>query len=305
VKIYQALAEGKPAAVKPLLAAAKNISSERRARIELAIGDKAEAVRLAREASAVDPMKVQPLANLAGILWSADQKDEARATFGKLRRISASLDLDMPVFRRLAPIAAEKNLPTDWRVKATPVANRPELDSLGPLLWQPYKAPEWSLVGKDGVTHSLGQIRGERMPVLVVFYLGSGCSRCIEQLNVFAPLTEKYAREGIKIIAVSTDSPEALGRTFAQAHDPGGFPFPVLADPSLDAFKAYRAFDDFEHIPLHGTFLIDGDGNVRWQNISYQPFRDAAWLLGEAKRLLEEKIVETREAPTISQMKKP
>ena len=37
---------------------------------------------------------------------------------------------------------------------------------------------------------------------------------------------------------------------------------------------------------LHGTFLVDGAGRVRWQNISYQPFKDAGWLLGEAKRLL-------------------
>ena len=62
--------------------------------------------------------------------------------------------------------------------------------------------------------------------------------------------------------------------------------FPIVADESFSIFKTYRAFDDFEHIPLHGTYLIDGDGFVRWQNISYQPFRDAAWLLGESKRLL-------------------
>jgi len=42
----------------------------------------------------------------------------------------------------------------------------------------------------------------------------------------------------------------------------------------------------------HGTFLIDGNGLVRWQDISYQPFRDASWLLGEAEALLSVPVVE-------------
>ena len=58
-----------------------------------------------------------------------------------------------------------------------------------------------------------------------------------------------------------------------------------MADPDLTAFKAYRAFDDFERTPLHGTFFVDGAGLVRWQDISYQPFRDANWLLAECQRL--------------------
>jgi hypothetical protein len=39
-------------------------------------------------------------------------------------------------------------------------------------------------------------------------------------------------------------------------------------------------------MPLHGAYLIDAAGYVRWQNISYQPFSDAKWLLEEARRLL-------------------
>jgi peroxiredoxin len=122
--------------------------------------------------------------------------------------------------------------------------------------------------------------------VLVVFYLGSGCARCIEQLNVLAPLTQDFTTAGISIVAVSRDSPDGLQRTFEKAKDAKGFPFPIVSDISLDAFKAYRAFDDFEHTPLHGLFLIDGQGQVRWQNISYQPFSNAKWLLEEARRLL-------------------
>ena len=63
-------------------------------------------------------------------------------------------------------------------------------------------------------------------------------------------------------------------------------PFPMLCDPELAAFKAWRCFDDFEGMSLHGTFLVDQDGRVRWQDISYEPFMDIEWLLAESRRLL-------------------
>jgi hypothetical protein len=49
------------------------------------------------------------------------------------------------------------------------------------------------------------------------------------------------------------------------------------------------AFDDFERMPLHGTYLIDGKGRLRWQDIRYLPFAEPKWLLRECSRLLEQK----------------
>ena len=65
-----------------------------------------------------------------------------------------------------------------------------------------------------------------------------------------------------------------------------GFPFPLVSDAELNVFKRYRCYDDFEKQPLHGTFLIDGAGRIRWQDISYEPFMDPDFVLKEAKRLL-------------------
>ena len=64
------------------------------------------------------------------------------------------------------------------------------------------------------------------------------------------------------------------------------FRFPILSDKSLKTFKAYRAYDDFEKMPLHGTFLVDGNGKVRWQDISYDPFTELKFLAAESRRLL-------------------
>ena len=129
------------------------------------------------------------------------------------------------------------------------------------------------------------------------------------QLNDFAPLTKKYAAAGIPIVAVSTDSPAGLAETFStfseaeaaeteakasagsegetkQPEAKNPFPFPLLSDEKLDRFKAFRAYDDFEKMALHGTFLIDSRGQIRWQDISYEPFMKAEWLLEECQRLL-------------------
>jgi len=48
----------------------------------------------------------------------------------------------------------------------------------------------------------------------------------------------------------------------------------------------YRVYDDFEKVPLHGTFLVDALGDVRWQDVSHEPFTEIDFLLKEAKRLL-------------------
>jgi peroxiredoxin len=287
LRTYRALADVKLDAAKAGIDKTRDISAERQARLWLQLGDKAKAERLAREAIGKDDQQVQPLANLAWVLWECGKRDEAKQTFKKLRAISASLDLDLPCVTRLAPIVQALDLPADWRPAAAAPSGpvpRPALESLGPFRWHPSPAPEWSLADSEGRAHSLRDFQGR--PVLLVFYLGSGCLGCMEQLNLFAPIAKEYESAGITLLAVSTDPAEALHATFAKAKDAAGFPFPILADPQLAAFKAYRAFDDFERIALHGVFLIDGEGLVRWQDISYQPFRDPRWLLGECRRLL-------------------
>ncbi len=70
---------------------------------------------------------------------------------------------------------------------------------------------------------------------------------------------------------------------------------PLVANPELDVFKAYRAYDDFEDLPLHGTFLVDAEGRIRWQDISYDPFMDIDFLLSESKRLLSQSSLRQQE----------
>ncbi len=94
---------------------------------------------------------------------------------------------------------------------------------------------------------------------MLIFYEGSGCLRCATQLNAFAQNAQEFADSGIALVAIGTDSPDELKKSLAAYSAKGGFPFPLLSDANLDAFKAYRCVG-FNNQPLHGTFLIDAQG---------------------------------------------
>ena len=122
---------------------------------------------------------------------------------------------------------------------------------------------------------------------MLIFYLGHGCKHCVEQLNAFAPMASSFEEAGIPILAIAPEQ----GLELAKAHslcdgDEHRFPFPLLADPGMEIFRRYGAYDDFELMPLHGTFLISPDGKVIWQDIGADPFMEAEFLLEEAKRQL-------------------
>jgi hypothetical protein len=63
-----------------------------------------------------------------------------------------------------------------------------------------------------------------------------------------------------------------------------------MADPELQAFQSYRAYDTFEQIALHATFLIDGEGLCRWRDVSFDSFMDIDFVLAGSKRLLSRPV---------------
>ncbi len=284
----------------PLLQKAGGVNPVYLAKVEFLAGDRDAALKSGREALNRHKFQVQPLAELTELLWRAGEQKEAGERFQQLRDVSGSIDLDLPVFARLAPIAASLNLPPDWRIVKPPesdVGNRPPLDSLGPYLWQPYPAPEWDLNDGKGGRIGLSQYRGK--PVVVIFYLGYQCLHCAEQLQAFAPLANEFRDAGISLVAVSTDDDAGLAKSI-ENYKSGVFPFPLASDPALGSFKAYRAFDDFESSPLHATYFIDPAGMVRWQDISFEPFRDARFVLGEARRLMAISGVKSSAGATVA-----
>ena len=282
-----ALARKDAAEAELQLKLATQLTGSRKALLLGALDKHEEALKLARETVEKEPGRLHPAAVLVETLWKQGKTDEAKRAFEGLRKGSASAEWTLPILQRLKPVALASGLAVDWRPPAeTPkdAGIRPALESLGPLRWSPPVAPTWTLPENGGQELSLKRFKGR--PVLVIFYLGSGCRHCIEQLNTFAPFSPAYTKAGIPIVAISTDAASYLNKTTEQASLPSGFPFPIVANPDLSQFKQYGAFDDFENQPLHGIFLLDAEQRIRWQDISFRPFDKPEWLLEESRRLL-------------------
>lgn len=256
--------------------------------VEFKAGDADKAIKTAEGAVRAKKNEVLPLARLVELQWLAGKKDEAQKSLDQLRDLSNSIDETAPFYTKIGAIAKELGYAEKWKVAKPPLPDtgiRPPLDWLGPIHWRPSTAPAWSLRDVNERDHSLGDYHGK--PVVVLFYLGYGCLHCAKQLQAFGAAASDFRAAGFEVVAISSDDAEGLKISFKN-YQGAEIPFPLLSDSTLSVFKSYRCYDDFEQQPLHGTFVIDGSGLTRWQDIGPEPFMDTKFLLSEAKRLLRQ-----------------
>lgn len=266
---------------------ANGMRRESLARLLLAAGRTDEAVAKVKQAADRARNEVAPLAAQVELLAAAGQVDEARAAYLSLREIAREADPDLPVLQRIDALVTTWADQEGWQPPALEprtdlaAASRIDLDTVGPLTWSPFPAEPLEGVDTDGITHRLEDYRGRN--VLLIFYLGGDCAHCMEQLIVFSKEIDRIRDTGTVVLAVSTDD---LARTTALKNNGEiEFTMPLLSDPDLAAFRRFGAFDDFEDMPLHGTFLIDAQGNLRYQDISWQPFLDVDFVVSELSRI--------------------
>lgn len=267
-----------------------DLNAGEKARWLLASGDAKGAENVARKAVGDKRNEVLPQALLVEILHANGDTENAVKEFEKLAALAGKADLDLAPLRRLQPFLDALDLPKDWRTPPSMPADfgsRPPLESLGPLTFAPWSAPDFTLPTATAGRFSLDETRKNSRGVLVMFYLGSGCVHCVEQLQAFAPFKAKFESMGVPMIAVSTEDSGKLKDSLKVLAKGETFSIPLASDSSLTLFKQYGVYDDFEKMPLHGTFLIDSAGKVRWRDVSFEPFTKPEFMLEEAKRLLQ------------------
>ncbi|MBK8040944.1 MAG: redoxin domain-containing protein [Verrucomicrobiaceae bacterium] len=270
-----------------LLAALKDsdIPKDRLARYWLKLDDKAKAAELTKNL----PQDLAGTIAKAEILHAAGKADEAKKAFEEVKKLAFAMDRDLPVFQRLTTtFAKDANWPAE-APKRTDTGVRPDdLSKLGPVHWHPPVAPVFEAIDLDAKPVKSSDFTSKK-PTLFMFYLGHECGHCVEQMQAFVKAAADFEKAGIQLVGVTIEpSPVAKNlRTKLNLKKDAPLPFPILCDSSLEAFKKVRAYDDFEKDTLHATLLVDTAGNQRWQDISYTPFTDAKFILGEAKRLLE------------------
>jgi peroxiredoxin len=284
---HRKLLDGDIGAAFERFAKADQMRPEALARAHLTARNYGFAESVAKKAVADHPNEVPPLAAYVEVLEAVGKSKEAQEQYRKLQWLARNADKDTPIFHRLAAIA-ERWQSQGWVVPTVEpptdetTIDRIDLTILGPLTWSPFPAEPFALTDTTGKTFTLAEHRGQ--PVLILFYLGGKCPHCMQQLQEFSKEYEALNKLGVTTVAVSTDDLEAT-RALKNNADKVAFPMPLLADPELRVFKAYRCFDDFENQPLHGTFLIDAQGNIRYQRISADPFLEVEFIKDEAARI--------------------
>jgi peroxiredoxin Q/BCP len=150
-------------------------------------------------------------------------------------------------------------------------------------------APDFSLTASDGRATTLKDLLRDG-PLVLVFYYGYYCDHCVAQLFGINQDLAYFKELGANVAAISADPPEETRAKFDEYRDKGGaFAFPVLSDPGNKVAERYECFFPFKpgrpELQLHGTFLIDRQGIVRFANTGLSPYTNHRSLLGHIDRL--------------------
>ena len=141
------------------------------------------------------------------------------------------------------------------------------------------KAPEFTLMDKDGKQISLSDFLGRK--IVLYFYPKDNTPGCTRQACAFADSYEGFRSRDVVVIGISKDS-VASHLKFAQKYD---LPFILLSDPVLQAIQSYGVWQEKK---LYGkvsmgvvrtTFVIDEQGNIEKIMPKVKPDTNAADIL--------------------------
>lgn len=139
-------------------------------------------------------------------------------------------------------------------------------DVLGVKNGQP--APQFSLQSTAGQI-SLTQYKKKN--VVVFFYESNSCSACIDQLKQLNAELGEFKKLNTMVIAVTTDSLALSEQQVQQNH----IQIPVAYDPNHELGSKFGVYNvpggmDMGPVDTHSIFVIDGNGVLRWHQISTQ-----------------------------------
>ena len=141
------------------------------------------------------------------------------------------------------------------------------------------KAPDFTLKNQHGEEIRLSDFLGRK--IVLYFYPKDNTPGCTRQACAFAANYEAFKAKDIVVIGVSKDSVASHAK-FAAKYD---LPFILLADPELQAIKAY---DVWQEKKLYGkvsmgvvrmTYVIDENGVIEKAMPKVKPDTNAAEIL--------------------------
>lgn len=119
-------------------------------------------------------------------------------------------------------------------------------------------------------------------PTILIFYRGGWCPYCSKQLSGLQEIEKELKDLGYQLIAISTDSPENLGKTI----DKEKLGYTLLSDADLKAakdfgiaFKGPKSYDKFlpgtsggknvnKLLPVPSVFILNRKGRILFEYIN-------------------------------------
>lgn len=170
--------------------------------------------------------------------------------------------------------------------------------------------PEIELKDTKNKTVSLAEEISQK-PTAIIYYRGGWCPYCSKQLAGLREIEDELYDLGIKVLAISPDSPGFLSETLAE-HE---ISYHLLSDQRMEgakklgiAFRVDRETADrykengldltersgYDHLllPVPSVFLVDTDGVIHFQyvNPDYKVRISGNLLLAAAKDLMKNQV---------------
>ena len=124
------------------------------------------------------------------------------------------------------------------------------------------KAPDFTLPGSDGKTHSLTDYVGKKL--IIYFYPKDNTPGCTKESCAFAESYQELQELDVNLVGVSKDSLASHDKFIAKF----GLPFVLLSDPETTMLQNYNAWGEkklYGKVSLgciRSTVIIDSDGTV-------------------------------------------
>jgi peroxiredoxin len=218
------------------------------------------------------------LAGLVEARAALGEKEKAREALARLLHVWSGADPGLKWLERAHKVGIQAEM-RDSSPALQRKYQETRLDSLGPALWESYEAPRFEALDSAGKRVNLEEFRGKN--VLLIFFLGSECPHCMEQLSEVSKRQKDFKAEDVEILAISWNPPTQNSSTLKSKE----LPFRLLSDTHFENARRFKSYDDFEETELHSTILIDRKGKVHWARHGGAPFQDFDFLFKEIKRL--------------------
>src|SRR5262245_60957034 len=127
----------------------------------------------------------------------------------------------------------------------------------------PAPAPDFALVGLDGKTVRLGDLRGR---VVFLNFWATWCPPCREEMPAMQALAAELEKEGLVVLAVNYAETAEVAEAFVQET---GLTLPVLLDGDGAIARRYR-------VPgLPASFFVDRRGALVGSVLGFRDWRGA------------------------------